>query len=109
MIKLTENKCEACSGLTPKSTPEEIAQFLKQTPGWEVVNGHHMVKKLKFKNFAEALKAANDIGALAEAEGHHPNIRFGWGYLEATLYTHEIDGLSKNDFILAAKISAVYP
>lgn len=107
MSELAQNKCEACSGLTPKSTPVEISGYLKEISGWEVVNGHHLLKKWKFKNFAEALKLVNAIGALAEEEGHHPDIRMGWGYLEVTMFTHEIDGLSKNDFILAAKINGL--
>ncbi len=104
MDDLLKNKCEACSGLTPKLTAEEITALLGQVSGWEVIEGHKLFRKWKFKDFAEALKTVNAIGSLAEKEGHHPDIKFGWGYLEITLYTHEVNGLSKNDFILAAKI-----
>ncbi len=66
-----------------------------------------MKRRFKFKNFAEALAFVNRVGALAEAENHHPSIRFGWGFAEITAFTHVIDGLSENDFILAAKIDAL--
>ena len=104
MTSLAQNKCEACSGLTPKLTPQELADYSSQVTGWDVREGHHMVKSWKFENFAEALERVNAIGAIAEEEGHHPDIRFGWGYLEVTLFTHEMNSLSKNDFIMAAKI-----
>ena len=107
MTELAKNTCEACNGQTPKATPDEIAQYLKEISGWEVVDGRHIFKKWKFKDFAEALKQVNAIGALAESEGHHPDIHFGWGFLEVTLTTHVIKGLSKNDFILAAKIDGL--
>lgn len=108
MTTLAQNKCEACSGLTPKLTPEQLAEFTSQVDGWEIVDGHHMVKHWKFGNFAEALDRVNAIGTIAEEEGHHPDVRFGWGYLEITLFTHEMNSLSKNDFIMAAKIDLLF-
>jgi 4a-hydroxytetrahydrobiopterin dehydratase len=85
-------------------TAEEIAIYEPQVPEWRVVDGHHIVREWKFPDFASALAAVNIIGAIAETEGHHPDIRFGWGYAEVTLYTHAINGLFSNDFIVAAKI-----
>lgn len=70
------------------------------------MENHHIVREWKFSDFTLALKAVDAIGAIAETEGHHPDIRFGWGYLEVTLYTHAIDGLFRNDFVMAAKIDA---
>lgn len=64
-------------------------------------------KKFKFKNFKEALSFVNRVGEIAESEGHHPDINFGWGKVQLTLYTHAIGGLSENDFILAAKIDKI--
>ena len=86
---------------------ERIAELIGEVPGWKAVENHHLVKEWKFRDFAEALKMVNAVGALAESEGHHPDIRFGWGYLEITTYTHAVKGLSRNDFILAAKIDAL--
>jgi 4a-hydroxytetrahydrobiopterin dehydratase len=74
---------------------------------WEVVDEHHLKKTHSFPNFQQALALVNRIGEVAEAEGHHPDICFGWGRVEVTIYTHAIDGLSESDFILAAKIDAL--
>jgi 4a-hydroxytetrahydrobiopterin dehydratase len=88
----------------PRLAGRELEEFAGQLPGWEVVEGHHLRRRYEFPNFARALALVNRIGEVAEAEGHHPDISFGWGYCEVTLYTHAIDGLSESDFILAAKI-----
>lgn len=104
MEDLTQGKCVPCEGGIPKLTHDEIATYLPQVPQWHVVDDHHIVRRWEFADFAASLKAVNAVGTLADAEGHHPDIRFGWGYLEVTLYTHAIDGLFLNDFILAAKI-----
>ena len=85
----------------------EIEALRPQIPEWEIVNWHELKRRFIFKNFAESLAFVNKVGALAETEGHHPDIRFGWGYVETTLFTHSVDGLSENDFILAAKIDAI--
>ena len=85
----------------------EIETLSKQVPEWEIVEWHHLTRKFKFKNFASALLFVNKVGALAESEGHHPDITFGWGYVEITTFTHAVDGLSENDFIVAAKIDAI--
>ncbi len=83
--------------------PRDIEALRKEIPDWEVVEGH-LKRRFTFKNFADALLFVNKVGALAESEGHHPDISFGWGYVEITLFTHAMQGLSENDFILAAKI-----
>jgi 4a-hydroxytetrahydrobiopterin dehydratase len=70
----------------------------------EVVNEHHLKKSYKFGDFREALTFVNRVGELAEEQGHHPDICFGWGQAEITIWTHKIDGLTESDFILAAKI-----
>jgi 4a-hydroxytetrahydrobiopterin dehydratase len=72
--------------------------------GWSVINHHHLEKSFSFPDFASALNFTNAIGALAEGEGHHPDIHLGWGFVRITLWTHKIDGLTESDFILAAKI-----
>ena len=83
---------------------EEIAKLLPELNEWEVVNEHHLKKNYGFSNFREALKFVNQVGELAEEQGHHPDICFGWGNTEITIWTHKIDGLTESDFILAAKI-----
>ncbi|MES1260232.1 MAG: 4a-hydroxytetrahydrobiopterin dehydratase [Acidobacteriota bacterium] len=72
--------------------------------GWEVVDGHHLHKVFKFPDFARALDFVNRIGAVAEEQGHHPDILLAWGKVEITLFTHTIDGISANDYKLAAAI-----
>ncbi len=85
----------------------EIFENLEKLHGWELVEDHGMnkiVKKYKFSNFKEALEFTNKIGEIAESQNHHPDIKLGWGYVEMRIYTHRINGLSMNDFIIAAKI-----
>jgi len=107
MGDLVSSRCDACNNLTPKLTSEQIADFRKQVKDWKVVNDHHILKKWNFENFLKPLGFVNAVAEIAELEGHHPNINFSWGYVEITIWTHAIDGLSKNDFILAAKIDAI--
>ena len=85
---------------------DEINKLLPELHGWEVVNQHHLKKSYRFKDFQESLEFVNRVGALAEEQGHHPDIYFGWGNAEITIWTHKIDGLTESDFILAAKIDA---
>jgi 4a-hydroxytetrahydrobiopterin dehydratase len=72
--------------------------------GWQVVGDHHLHKAFSFADFLGALEFTNRVGALAEAEGHHPDIRLTWGRVEIEIFTHKIDGLTESDFILAARI-----
>jgi len=107
MIKtpnLTKMKCQACEGLEDKLSAEQISNYLKFVKNWDLIANHGIAKEFKFKNFKEALAFTNKVGNLAEKEGHHPNILLTWGKVRITSYTHKIDGLSINDFILAAKI-----
>jgi 4a-hydroxytetrahydrobiopterin dehydratase len=104
---LAKRSCVPCHGGVPRLNGAEIEQFMNELQGWEVVGEHHLKKSYTFPNFRQALALVNRIGAVAEAAGHHPDISFGWGRVEVTLYTHAIDGLSESDFILAAKIDAL--
>lgn len=104
MSELSSKQCVPCRGGVPPLTAEEIQPLLAQLNGWEVVSQHHLKKNYTFSNFAEALKFVNRVGELAEEQGHHPDICFGWGKVEVTIWTHKIDGLTESDFILAAKI-----
>lgn len=107
MEDLANRECVPCHGGVPRLKGDEIAVYLKQLAGWEVVDEHHLRKEYKFTNFRDALAFVNRTGEVAEREGHHPDIRFGWGYAEIQIYTHAIDGLTESDFILAAKIDKI--
>jgi 4a-hydroxytetrahydrobiopterin dehydratase len=85
----------------------EIAEYLAQIPGWQAVRDHHLVKEFRFPNFALALAATNRVGALAEEQGHHPDLHLSWGMLRVEIWTHKVDGLTESDFVLAAKIDEV--
>jgi 4a-hydroxytetrahydrobiopterin dehydratase len=102
--ELSSKQCVPCRGGVPPLAGEEIQRLLGQLKGWEVVRDHHLKKNYGFSNFAEALAFVNRVGELAEDQGHHPDICFGWGKVEVTIWTHKIDGLTESDFILAAKI-----
>ena len=107
-VDLKNLKCAPCSGKTPKLKPEEISNYLSQLDGWSVNDEQEMIfKKFKFKNFKKALEFINLVGNIAEKESHHPDIIFGWGYAIIKIYTHAINGLSENDFILASKIDQI--
>jgi 4a-hydroxytetrahydrobiopterin dehydratase len=104
MNGLANRECVPCRGGVPPMKGEQIAKFLSELDGWDVVGEHHLKKVYKFQNFREAQKFVNRVGDLAEEQRHHPDICFGWGQAEITIWTHKIDGLSESDFILAAKI-----
>lgn len=101
-LDLTERSCSACHGGSPKLTAEESEALLASLSGWRIEAGHHLVKEYRFDDFAAALAFTNQIGALAEDQGHHPEITLGWGSVKITLWTFAVDGLSENDFVLAA-------
>jgi 4a-hydroxytetrahydrobiopterin dehydratase len=104
MAELAELQCVPCRGGVPPLAGPEVEELLGQLAGWQVVNEHHLSKSYGFKDFRESLEFVNRIGALAEQQGHHPDICFGWGKAEVTIWTHKIDGLTESDFVLAAKI-----
>jgi 4a-hydroxytetrahydrobiopterin dehydratase len=104
MSGLSLKECVPCRGGVPPLTEEEVAKLLPELSGWEVVNNHHLKKSYRFSNFRESQEFVNRVGDLAEEQGHHPDICFGWGNAEISIWTHKIDGLTESDFILAAKI-----
>jgi 4a-hydroxytetrahydrobiopterin dehydratase len=102
--KLTEKKCIPCSGAIPRLRGKEIESFFEQLePGWKVKEERHLEKEYHFPDFRQALDFTNEIGMIAEAEGHHPDVYLAWGKVKLILWTHKINGLSESDFILAAK------
>jgi 4a-hydroxytetrahydrobiopterin dehydratase len=101
---LAARECVPCRGGVPPLDDAEIARFVEDLGGeWTVVDGHHLEKEYRFKNFRQALEFVNRVGELAEAVNHHPDIELGWGRAKLTIYTHKIDGLHESDFVFAAK------
>ena len=111
MTDLFNKKCAPCEGGVTPFDISEIHKYQKKIDGWDVVkdgkNIYFLEKKFTFKNFLESQNFVNKIGVVAEQEGHHPEILFGWGYAKINITTHAIEGLSENDFILAAKIDKI--
>ena len=108
MDELHKKKCVACDGNTIPFDISEIHKFLKKVDGWDVISNDkknfYLEKNFKFQNFIESQKFVAEVGYVAELEGHHPDIHFGWGYAKIKIFTHAIKGLAESDFILAAKI-----
>ena len=111
MTDLLKKKSEPCEGGVIPFDISEIHKFQKKVDGWDVVKNvkkiYILEKKFTFKNFLESQKFVNEVGRISEEEGHHPEILFGWGYATVQITTHAIEGLSENDFILAAKIDQI--
>jgi len=111
MSELSDKKCIPCEGNTPPFDKKEIHKYLKKVDGWHVKNDdekiYFLIKEFKFKNFLESQNFVNKVGMIAEKEGHHPDIIFGWGYCKIKIFTHAIKGLAESDFILAAKIDKI--
>ena len=105
---LSDEKCVPCRGGVPPLKGEELYALATQLGnGWRVVEDHHLEKDYTFRDFAQALSFTNAVGAIAEREGHHPDIYLAWGKVRITIWTHKVDGLTRSDFILAAKIDAI--
>jgi 4a-hydroxytetrahydrobiopterin dehydratase len=107
-MPLADKECIPCKGGVPALKGAELEALRSEVPGWEVVNEHHLHKLYKFPDFKKALEFVNRAGAIAEGQGHHPDLLLKWGKVEITVYTHKIDGLTESDFILAAKIDRVF-
>jgi len=106
---LASKTCTPCRGGVPPLTREQAEIFHVQAPEWQLPEeAHHIERSFKFRNFREALTFVQEIGELAEAEGHHPNISFGWGNVTVSLRTKKIHGLHENDFIMATKIDRIF-
>lgn len=104
MADLASQECVPCKGDTPPLEGSELDALSRQVPEWDVVDGHHLTRKFEFGDFREALDFVNEVGELAEEQGHHPDINFGWGNAQITVFTHKIDGLTESDFVFAAKV-----
>ena len=111
MNDLADKKCVPCERGVPPFDTSEIHKYLKKVDGWDVKSdkekSYYLAKEYKFQNFIESQNFVNKIANVAEAEGHHPDISFGWGYCKVKIFTHAIKGLAESDFILAAKIDKI--
>ena len=111
MKNLSSKKCIPCEGGIPALDLLEIHKYQKKVDGWHVKPNdkkiYYLEKSFKFKNFLESQIFINKVSEISEKENHHPEILFGWGYAKVSITTHSIEGLSKNDFILAAKIDQI--
>ncbi len=104
MSELAKKECVPCEGGVPPLKRENLSSLLnKLGNGWHVVQDHHLEKGYKFENFRQALDFTNKVGEYADTIGHHPDICLSWGKVNLTIWTHKINGLTENDFILAAK------
>lgn len=107
-MSLAEQDCVPCRGGVPPLNAEQISPLSGQTPGWAVVDDHHICREFGFPDFAQALDFVNALGAEAEAQGHHPDLELSWGRVGVTLYSHKIGGLSEADFVMAARIDRIH-
>jgi 4a-hydroxytetrahydrobiopterin dehydratase len=108
MPNLASKTCVPCRGDTPPLQGSELGALHTQVPEWAVVDEHRLSRNFGFPDFKQALDFVNRVGAVAEQQGHHPDILLAWGKAEITMWTHAIDGLSESDFIMAAKIDQLY-
>lgn len=109
MVELEFRHCVPCEGkILPFSEVQEN-EMLPKVIGWEISRQgiHKILKQFRFENFRQSMEFVNKVAALAEQEGHHPNIKINYNYVELELYTHAIKGLFENDFIMAAKINNI--
>ena len=111
MTDLADKTCIPCEGGIPSFNLDEIHKYLKKVDGWDVQSiekeNYYIIKDFKFDNFLESQSFVNKVGEIAEQEGHHPDIWFGWGYAKIKIQTHAINGLHESDFVLAAKIDKI--
>lgn len=109
MNDLTKKHCVPCEGGDPPLSEAEEDKLKIQVPDWSLLRDgtHKLTKQFKFKNFKEAMVFVNNVGDLAEEEGHHPDIKIVWSKVQLDLFTHAVGGLSENDFIMAAKIDRI--
>jgi len=110
MTNLCSKECEVCRIGAPEVSELELQDYKKQVPEWNLLDdggSKRLQRSFSFKNFLEAMAFANKVGELAESEGHHPALLVEWGKVQVTWWTHKIDGLHENDFIMAAKTDAL--
>ena len=103
-MELCDRTCVPCRGGVPPLSAAEAEVLLKQLAGaWQIIDDHHLASEYSFPDFAQALRFVNTLGAIAEEQGHHPDLHLAWGKVRVEIWTHKIDGLTESDFVLAAK------
>ncbi len=111
MSDLARRECVPCRGGVPPLRGAELVAFFDRLGaggnGWRIVAEHHLEKEYAFPDFAQALAFVNRVGAMAEEQGHHPDLHLAWGKVRIVVWTHKIDGLTESDFVFAAKADAV--
>ncbi|MDT7042686.1 4a-hydroxytetrahydrobiopterin dehydratase [Candidatus Nitronereus thalassa] len=108
-MSLADNECVPCRGGVPPVEPAKAQELLRQLEqGWTFNAQGHLEREYAFKNFAEALEFVNKVGAIAEEQGHHPDLHLAWGKCKVEIWTHKIQGLTESDFFFAAKADRVY-
>jgi 4a-hydroxytetrahydrobiopterin dehydratase len=110
-MSLAEQQCEACRADAPQVSDEELATLIREIPEWtpEVRDGVMQLERAyKFRNFKQALAFTNNVGEIAEEVGHHPALLTEWGQVTVTWWSHEMGGLHRNDFIMAARTDSVF-
>ncbi len=107
MSDLAKQECVPCRGGVPPLPEERAQELLAQVSNWTIEASHHLAKTYPFPDFVQALAFVNQVGDLAEQQGHHPDLHLAWGKVGVQIWTHKIDGLTESDFILAAKIDKI--
>jgi len=105
---LADKKCIPCSGGVPPLRGGQLEKLAKELPDWKVVGEHHLERSYSFPDFKSALDFVVRAGAVAEEQGHHPDLELSWGRVGVRIFTHKIDGLTESDFILGAKIERLF-
>ncbi|SBO42849.1 4a-hydroxytetrahydrobiopterin dehydratase [Cyanobium sp. NIES-981] len=108
-MALADETCIPCRDGGPTLEAGELEELLPELPGWNVVDGHHLSRRLEFPDFASALSWLNSAGAICEEQGHHADFQVGWGYVGMDLFTHKAGGVTRADVVLAAKLDALPP
>lgn len=109
--ELSQSSCEACRADAPKVSDDELKELIAKIPDWniEVRNNMMQLEKIfQFDSFVKALDFTNQVGEIAEQQGHHPSLLTEWGKVTVTWWSHKIKGLHRNDFIMAAKTDELY-
>ena len=106
-MALRDEPCIPCQAGGSTLTAEELDLLRDELPGWEVIDQHHLHKRLSFPDFATALGWLTAAAAICEQQGHHADFRVGWGYLEIDSHTHKVNGITRADAVLAARLDAM--
>ena len=106
-MALADKTCVPCRGGVPPLAGDAIKALQTEVPEWQVPNDHHLFRVFRFPDFQTALDFVNRAAAIAEEQGHHPDLLLAWGKVEVTIYTHTINGLTESDFVLAAKLDQI--